>query len=214
MEDKNVTKINLSTFFIIFGAIGLVIIIFIITLIVFLSNNQSSTPSPSSTQAIDTNSTTDLSVDSTDNISTTLSKSEALLVLKEKFKIAEKLWLNSSDFFNLKIDEQITDLDKTILEYGTENFLKEVKRNLPLGIVIHNNKYYITTYVGNRNYIEFDGFENINITSTSITATLKTKQTSFDGNKWISVEDKKSEFKLVKKDDEWLIDKFNSTDLD
>ena len=65
-------------------------------------------------------------------------------------------------------------------------------------------------------YDGLDGFENIKITENTITATLKTKQTAYDDQKddWVKKSDKKSEFKLVKQGDKWLVDEFNSTDLD
>ena len=64
-------------------------------------------------------------------------------------------------------------------------------------------------------YDGLDGFENIKITENTITATLKTKQTGPNENdEWVKQNDKTSEFKLVKQGEQWLVDEFNSSDLD
>lgn len=236
MEEKNVTKISLSTFFLILAIIAIIVMgVFIYKLnndktaeiqkstelqaqVNILngtvSDLQGKIESISNTLNSDTSNTTNINNTSTgDNTNTSLSENEALTILKEKFKIAEKIWLDSQDFFQLNNDEEIKNFDKTILSYGTENLLKEIKNNLPWGIRMENNKYYITQGGGAREYNGFDGFENIKITNSSITATLKTKQTTYNGIDWVSTADKTSEFKLVKKDNNWLIDEFNSSDL-
>ena len=148
-----------------------------------------------------------------ENSKTTLSENEILKVLKEKFEVAEKIYLSPDIFFNVKAGEEIKDFDNTILKYGTENILKEIKKNLPMCVKLDNGKYYFIEGGGAREYAGFGSFENIKATDSTITATLKTKQTKYNGTDWVSANDKSSEFVLVKKGNEWLIDKINSSDF-
>lgn len=233
MEDKKVIKISLSTFFLFLA----IIVIVVMGIFMYKLYNEKSIETEKSSElqtqvnilngtinnlqgkidsisnALNSNTTNINNTSTENNTNTSLSENEALTILKEKFKIAEKIWLDAQDFFQLNNDEEIKNFDKTILSYGTENLLKEIKNNLPWGIRMENNKYYITQCGGAREYNGFDGFENIKITDSSITATLKTKQTTYNGSDWVSTADKTSEFKLVKKDNNWLIDEFNSSDL-
>ena len=149
----------------------------------------------------------------TDNISI-LSETEALTILKSKFDIIEKIYFAPAEFFNVNTGEEIKDFDKTILKYGTDNLLKEIKNNLPMCVRFENGKYYFLEGGGAREYVGLDSFENIEVTNSTITATLKTKQSIFNGTDWVSTNDKSSEFTLVKSGNEWLMDKFNSSDLD
>ena len=144
---------------------------------------------------------------------TTLSESEALTILKSKFDIIEKIYLSPDKYFKVTAGDEIKDFDTTILKYGTDNWLKEVKNNLPMCVRLENGKYYFLEGGGAREYVGFDKFENIKVTNSTITATLKTKQSTFNGNDWVSANDKSSEFILVKNGNEWLIDKMNSSDL-
>lgn len=160
------------------------------------------------------NNTTTTSNDS--NSTNTLSEKEALSILEKEFKIAEKIWLDSASIFTANAENEIIDFEKTLLKYGTQNLVNETKKNLPWGISFDNNKYYLFECGGARGYIGLDNFENIKITTDSITAIIKTKQSTYSDtqNDWIPTADKSSEFKLVKTGNTWLIDKFNSSDLD
>lgn len=71
---------------------------------------------------------------------------------------------------------------KCILKYGTENFAKEVKKNLSMIVEIKDNKYYITNGGGAREYNGLDGFEDVKVSEALITATVKTKQTGPDSS--------------------------------
>ena len=134
--------------------------------------------------------------------------------LKEKFENVEKIYLEPNKIFNTKSNNEISNFEETLQKYGTENFVTEVKSNLPMVIEMKNNKYYITNGGGSREYNGLDGFENVKVSDNSITATLKTKQTGPDASgNWIDKEDKKSEIKLVKNGNTWLIDEINTTDL-
>ena len=148
-----------------------------------------------------------------------LSESEALKILDEKFKIAEKICVDTYSFFDVKSQEgratKIVDFENRILKYGTENFLNEIKKYLSETVKFENNEYYIYMGGGARGYVGFDKFENVKISDTTITATLKTKQSTYNDSigEWINIQDKESEFKLVKQGENWLIDEFNSSDL-
>ena len=77
----------------------------------------------------------------------------------------------------------------------------------------HKDTFYIGTggYDGSFTNLKV---ENVKVSDNSITATLKTKQTGPDASgNWIDKEDKKSEIKLVKNGNTWLIDEINTTDL-
>ncbi len=147
------------------------------------------------------------------SISETINNSEALTILKSKFDIIEKIYFSPDEFFNVTAGEEIKDFDKTIFKYGTDNLLKEIKNNLPTCIKLYNGKYYFMEGGGALEYRGFDSFENIKANNSTITATLKTKQSAFNGTDWVSVVDKSSEFVLFKNGNEWLIDRFNSSDL-
>ena len=139
---------------------------------------------------------------------------DGMFLLKEKFENVEKIYLEPNKIFNTKSNNEISNFEETLQKYGTENFVTEVKSNLPMVIEMKNNKYYITNGGGSREYNGLDGFENVKVSDNSITATLKTKQTGPDASgNWIDKEDKKSEIKLVKNGNTWLIDEINTTDL-
>ena len=153
-----------------------------------------------------------------------LNEEEALEILNEKFKIAENLWLNPLKYFKKSSNKtsvnngkycEIIDFEKTIKKYGTDRFVQEFNSNMPDLFFKENNKVYTFEGTGGeRKYAGLDTFENIEITSSSITATLKTKQSTYKGKEWVPTSGKSSEFKLIKEGNEWLIDKFNSSDLD
>ena len=238
MEEKNVSKISLSTFLLIIAIIAIIVM----SVFIYKLNNDKTTEIQKSTElqsqvnsltgtvndlqgkitsiseTINSNSSNEsnMSNNSSKDINTTtttLSETEALDILKSKFDIIEKIYFSPDKFFNVTAGEEIKDFDKTILKYGTENLLKEVKNNLPMCIRLENGKYYFHEGGGAREYVGFDKFENIRITNSTITATLKTKQSTFNGNDWVSASDKSSEFILVKNSNDWLIDKMNSSDF-
>ncbi len=160
------------------------------------------------------------------NESDVLSEIEAERILEEKFKIAEEMWLDplkyfdkSSNLTNVKGGQfsEIINFEETVKKYGTDNFLKEVKNNLPNLFFEDNNRIY--AYEGVGGFVKYDGldkFESIEINDTTIKAILKTKQKTLDGSSVIPIPagDKSSIFVLVKSGDNWLIDQFNSRDLD
>ncbi len=169
---------------------------------------------------VQTENTTGSTASEKDEKSNKLSQNEALKLLKEKFAAIEKIWINPSSVFNKKGQDnegrlEIIDCKKTILKYGTENLFLEFEKNMPELIVNEDNTYYLVNGGGARSYDGLDGFENIKITENTITATLKTKQTGPNENdEWVKQNDKTSEFKLVKQGEQWLVDEFNSSDLD
>ncbi len=143
-----------------------------------------------------------------------LSNEEATKILMEKFGNIEKIYLEPNKIFEVKSNNEISNFEETLLKYGTENFVIEVKNNLPTVIEMKNNKYYITNGGGSREYNGLDGFENVKVFDNSIVATLKTKQTGPDASgNWKDKECKESEIKLVKSGNTWLIDEINTTDL-
>ena len=235
MEEKNVTKISLSTFFLILAIIAIIVM----GVFIYKLNNEKAAEIQKSTElqsqvnslnrtvndlqgkitsiseTISSNESNMTNNNSKDinTTTTTLSETEALDILKAKFDIIEKIYFSPDNFFNVTAGEEIKDFDKTILKYGTENLLKEVKNNLPMCINFENGKYYFLEGGGAREYVGFDKFENIRITNSTIAPTLKTKQSTFNGNDWVSANDKSSEFILVKNGNDWLIDTMNSSDF-
>lgn len=149
-----------------------------------------------------------------ENDSSKLNDEEAMNMLKKNFENLEKIYLEPDKFFEVKSDSEISNFTETLLKYGTEKFVKEIKNNLPWVVEMRNNKYYITNGGGAREYNGLDGFEDIKVSESAITATVKTKQTGPDSSgNWIDKEDKKSQIKLVKEGENWLIDEFNISDF-
>ena len=154
---------------------------------------------------------------SENNKETTLSEDEALTILKSEFDIIEKIYSSPNTFFNVSSGDEIKDFEKTILKYGTDNLLKEIKNNLPMCILLKDGKYYFYEGGGAREYNGLDKFENINITNSTISSNLKTKQMGpnpnnpNDAGAWIEKDSKSCEFVLVKKDNQWLIDKLDTS---
>ena len=170
---------------------------------------------------VQTENTTGSTASEKDETSNKLSQNEALKLLKEKFGYIETMWLSPAKIFDTKtIDSEgryeIIDYQKTILKYGTENLFNEYEKNRPGVVIYENGIYYIVDGGGDRPYDGLDGFENIKVTENAITATLKTKQNEYNEEKheWFKGNDKTSEFKLVKQGEQWLVDEFNSSDLD
>ena len=149
-----------------------------------------------------------------ENGSSKLNDEEAMNMLKKNFENLEKIYLEPDKFFEVKSDGEISNFTETLLKYGTEKFVKEIKNNLPWVVEMRNNKYYITNGGGAREYNGLDGFEDIKVSESAITATVKTKQTGPDSSgNWVDKEDKKSQIKLVKEGENWLIDEFNILDF-
>lgn len=149
-----------------------------------------------------------------ENGSSKLNDEEAINMLKKNFENLEKIYLEPDKFFEVKSDSEISNFTETLLKYGTEKFVKEIKNNLPWVVEMRNNKYYITNGGGAREYNGLDGFEDIKVSESAITATVKTKQTGPDSSgNWVDKEDKKSRIKLVKEGENWLIDEFNILDF-
>ena len=146
-----------------------------------------------------------------------LSKEEAEKILKEKFDVLEKIYLKPDEFFNVKEGEEIKNFEETIQKYGTNNLVDDIKSNLPMCIKMENGKYILQPGGGERAYNGFDKFEDVRATEQTIAATLKTKQTGpkdSEGTEWGEIEDKKSEFALVKSGDNWLMDNVSVTDFE
>ena len=239
MEEKNVKKFSLSTFLLI---IALIVIIVMGVFIYKLNKDKNTEIQKSSELQAQVNSlnrtvsdlqgkitsvfetiSSNISNESNTNDDSNiinLSESEALTILKSKFDILEEIYFKPFDFFNVTDGgEEIKDFENTILKYGTENLLNEIKNNLP-HLIRYENSKYIIYYGGGApgKYDGFDEFENIKVENETITATLKTKQNEIileDNNPiWQPTEDKSSEFTIIKRGEEWLIDKFNSSDFD
>ncbi len=146
-----------------------------------------------------------------------LSKEEAEKILKEKFDVLEKIYLKPDEFFNVKEGEEIKNFEETIQKYGTNNLVDDIKNNLPMCIKMEDGKYIFQPGGGERAYNGFDKFEDVRATEQTIAATLKTKQRGpKDSNdtEWRDIEDKKSEFALVKSGDNWLMDNVSVTDFE
>ena len=149
-----------------------------------------------------------------ENGSSKLNDEETMNMLKKNFENLEKIYLEPDKFFEVKSDSEISNFTETLLKYGTEKFVKEIKNNLPWCVEMRNNKYYITNGGGAREYNGLDGFEDIKVSESAITATVKTKQTGPDSSgNWVDKEDKKSQIKLVKEGENWLIAEFNIFDF-
>lgn len=139
-----------------------------------------------------------------------ISNEEAKTILNEKYKNVEKMWLDVTKFFNTEMGKEVSNFEGIVLSYGTENFLTQVKNKLPWGIYLKNGKYYIAEgWGGDISYEGLKDFENIIITNSSITATVITKQNTYNGSDWVPDKDRKSEFRLIKNGDNWLIDYFD-----
>jgi hypothetical protein len=197
MKEKNITKVLL-----------IISVILIIALILFIFKNNGNKNNNNTNKANENPVATNFP-----SQVKTLSVDEALPILQSKFEMIEKIYFSPNLFFIVNQGEEIKDFDEIILRYGTENFLEEIHNNMPTCINIDNGKYYYVPGGGAVEYAGFDGFENVKVTDSTITATLKTKQTTFNGTEWVSTDDKSSEFTLVKSGDKWLIDVFNSSDF-
>ena len=227
MKEKNSQKISLSTILLIIA----IIVIIVMGLFIYKLNKDKSNEIQKSTELqTQVNSLSDTVSDLNENLSnisgtinsntnseTTLSEGEALTILKSEFDIIEKIYSSPNTFFNVSSGDEIKDFEKTILKYGTDNLLKEIKNNLPMCILLKDGNYYFYEGGGAREYNGLDKFENINITNSTISSTLKTKQMGpnpnnpNDAGAWIEKDSKSCEFVLVKKDNQWLIDKINTS---
>lgn len=228
MKETNVKKIRLSTFIVLLAIIAIIVM----GILIYKLNNDKTAEIQKSAelqnQVNSLNNTVNELNGKISNISETinsnpntntesiLSEDDALTILKSKFDIIEKIYYSPNNFFNVSSGEEIKNFDAIILKYGTNNLLKEIKGNLPMCISLKNGKYYFTEGGGSSEYNGFDKFENIKITDSTISATLKTKQigpnpdNSDDTGDWIEKDSKSSEFVLVKDNNNWLIDKLNS----
>ncbi len=145
---------------------------------------------------------------------TILTKAEAKEILEKKYKNVENMWLNVTDFFKTDLGKEVKNFEGIVLSYGTEKFLNQVKNNLPWGMYMENGKYFIEEgWGGDISYEGLKDFENIKITDSSITATVITKQQTYNGNDWVPDKDRKSEFILIKSGNKWLVDYFDFKDI-
>ena len=139
-----------------------------------------------------------------------ITEQEARLVLEDKYKNVEKMWLNVTEFFKTDLGKEVKNFEEIVLSYGTENFLKLLKNKLPWGMYMENGKYFIAEgWGGDIGYDGLKNFENIRITNSSIKATVVTKQKIYNGNDWVQDKDKKSEIVLIKSNNKWIIDYFD-----
>lgn len=231
MKEKNFKKISLSTILLIIA----IIVIIVMGLFIYKLNKDKSNEIQKSTELQAqvnslSNTVSDLNgklsnmsgtinsnANSENNKEKTLSEDEALTILKSEFDIIEKIYSSPNTFFNVSSGDEIKDFEKTILKYGTENLLKEIKNNLPMCILLKDGKYYFYEGGGAREYNGLDKFENINITNSTISSNLKTKQMGpnpnnpNDAGAWIEKDSKSCECVLVKKDNQWLIDKLDTS---
>lgn len=221
--DKNNSKVNIIL--VILLILAIIAICAMVSFIYKLSNekqvaiNEANKLNTEINNLKDTNNELQEKIDNVSNVINSNktqenSNDDVTEILKKKFEYVEKLYLEPDKFFEVKSNNEISNFDETLLKYGTENFVKEVKKNLPMVVEMRDNKYYITNGGGAREYNGLDGFEDIKVSESSITATLKTKQTGPDSSgNWVNKADKKSQIKLVKEGENWLIDEFNTSDF-
>ena len=139
-----------------------------------------------------------------------ITEQEAKLILEDKYKNVEKMWLNVTDFFKTDLGKEVKNFEEIVLSYGTENFLNLLKNKLPWGMYMENGKYFIAEgWGGDIGYDGLKNFENIRITNSSIKATVVTKQKIYNGNDWVQDKDKKSEIVLIKSNNKWIVDYFD-----
>ncbi len=221
--DKNNSKVNIIL--VILLILAIIAICAMVSFIYKLSNekqvaiNEANKLNTEINNLKDTNNELQEKIDNVSNVINSNktqenSNDEATEILKNRFENVEKLYLEPDNFFEVKTNGEIVNFDESILKYGTENFAKEVKKNLPMIVEIKDNKYYITNGGGAREYNGLDGFEDVKVSEALITATIKTKQTGPDSSgNWVNKADKKSQIKLVKEGENWLIDEFNTSDF-
>ena len=221
--DKNNSKVNIIL--VILLILAIIAICAMVSFIYKLSNekqvaiNEANKLNTEINNLKDTNNELQEKIDNVSNVINSNktqenSNDDATEILKKKFEYVEKLYLEPDKFFEVKSNNEISNFDETLLKYGTENFVKEVKKNLPMVVEMRDNKYYITNGGGAREYNGLDGFEDVKVSEALITATVKTKQTGPDSSgNWVNKADKKSQIKLVKEGENWLIDEFNTSDF-
>ena len=221
--DKNNSKVNIIL--VILLILAIIAICAMVSFIYKLSNekqvaiNEANKLNTEINNLKDTNNELQEKIDNVSNVINSNktqenSNDDVTEILKKKFEYVEKLYLEPDKFFEVKSNNEISNFDETLLKYGTENFVKEVKKNLPMVVEMRDNKYYITNGGGAREYNGLDGFEDVKVSEALITATVKTKQTGPDSSgNWVNKADKKSQIKLVKEGENWLIDEFNTSDF-
>lgn len=143
--------------------------------------------------------------------SSNISKTEAEKILKEKFDILEKLYYSADIFCNIdpNITEQgrlLTNFEKSLDEYFTENMKKTIKENLPLGVKKEDSEYYYSDWGGFLSFNGLAGFEDIIIKQDTIVASVITKQIDPDDK---TLPNKTTSIKIVKTEDKWFIDSFD-----
>ena len=185
MEKKEI-KIGLSTFFLIFAIIVIIIMACFIyklysekeqasikaneldTRVETLENTIENMKNSEEKKNSTTGNTNKSTISTDNNENKTLTQNEATKILKQKFADVENIWLNPEEIFSAKEQDnegrsEIIDYKNTILKYGTENLFNEVEKNRPWGIIYENNVYYFVGTGGARSYDGLDGFENIKI---------------------------------------------------
>lgn len=155
------------------------------------------------------------------NIITTFGESEAKALLNEKYNLAINLYAVSPDYFEISnepFERGLNDYIYLIKNYDNivdSNFSDNMKsdfENNAACLIVFQDKHWIEE--GDKGFSTYDGieeFKNIEITDNKITSIVKTKHIDGEG---IFQGYNESIFTIIKNGDNWLIDNFNSSDLD
>ena len=137
---------------------------------------------------------------------------EAQVILNDKYKKLEKLYLSPDTYFNLENIE--TEQGRRILDYEqklksdfTSNMIKKIEKDTPWGLHFYNGMQFV---FGAGGFIPYNGLlgyeDDMTIRQNEIIANVVTKQTDPSGNE---LPTRSTSIRIIKEGNNWLIDNFD-----
>lgn len=213
MDNQNRIAISLPVFLLIIAII--VIIIIEICYGIFSSNKNENNNEITNSQE-NTNTTSD--INNSNNLNTskasTMSEEEAKKILLEKCELAINLYELSKDYFNwaneptVINDEyylELTNYDEVLNNNFSSTMFNDFEKNATCLKIIDGTAYIAQGGGGFSSFAGVEEFKDIKITEDKISSIVKTKHNDINDNFYGYEEDP---FVLVKKGNNWLIDKY------
>lgn len=213
MDNQNRIAISLPVFLLIIAII--VIIIIEICYGIFSSKKNENNNEITNSQE-NTNTTSD--INNSNNLNTskasTMSEEEAKKILLEKYELAINLYELSKDYFNwaneptVINDEyylELTNYDEVLNNNFSSTMFNDFEKNAICLEIINGTAYIAQGGGGFSSFAGVEEFNDIKITEDEISSIVKTKHNDINDN-FYGYED--NPFILVKKGNNWLIDKY------
>lgn len=213
MDNQNRIAISLPVFLLIIAII--VIIIIEICYGIFSSKKNENNNEITNSQE-NTNTTSD--INNSNNLNTskasTMSEEEAKKILLEKYELAINLYELSKDYFNwaneptVINDEyylELTNYDEVLNNNFSSTMFNDFEKNATCLKIIDGTAYIAQGGGGFSSFAGVEEFKDIKITEDKISSIVKTKHNDINDNFYGYEE---NPFILVKKGNNWLIDKY------